>query len=138
MDKCMYCEKDERLDALMYPVTSFENADLYLYREGSYPGRCILVPKKHLQHLTEMEDEERNDFFSCAMRTARAIEKIYSPVQINYLFFGDGLPHLHLHLVPKYRDGLDFGKLFQMMPENAVMMDNDECEAAASRLREAI
>ena len=138
MTSCMYCERDERLDALMFPVCEFDHAMLYLYRENTYPGRCVLVPDRHVQYLTALKDEERNDFFAAAVKAARAIEMAFHPTQINYLFFGDGLPHLHLHMVPKYRDGADFGSLFSMMPQNAHMMDDEECARQADRIRGAL
>ena len=138
MDTCMYCEKDERLNALMVPVFAFEHATLYLYRENTYPGRCVLVPQRHEQHLTDLSDEERNDFFACAMKAARAIEQSFAPTQINYLFFGDGLPHLHMHMVPKYQGGADFGSFFRMMPEDGHVMNDEECARVADRLRERL
>ena len=135
MSDCMYCDRDERLNALMFPVYTFDHARLYLYRENTYPGRCVLVPERHVQYLTALTDEERDAFFAVAVKAARAIEKAFHPAQINYLFFGDSLPHLHLHMVPKYRDGADFCKLFRMMPDNGHLMDDAECSKQADMIR---
>ena len=138
METCMYCLKDERLDRLMFPVAEFESTRLYLYRESTYPGRCVLVPDRHVCHLTDLTDQERNRFFADAVKTAKALEKVFAPDQINYLMFGDSLPHLHLHLVPKYREGADFGSLFRMMPEDGRMMSTAECREQAELIRKAL
>jgi diadenosine tetraphosphate (Ap4A) HIT family hydrolase len=39
------------------------------------------------------------------MRTiARAIERAYDPCQLNYMTFGNAVPHVHTHIVPRYPD----------------------------------
>ena len=138
MEDCMYCLKDERLSRLMVPVCEFENSILYLYRENSYPGRCILVPKRHLRTMTQLETGERAEVFETAARVAKALEALWQPDQINYLMLGDLSPHVHLHIVPKYRDGKDFGTIFQMMPADGEIMDDAQCAPVCAKLREAL
>ena len=45
-------------------------------------------------------------------RQAQAVTDLLHPDKINYLIFGDTSTHLHVHIVPKYRDGKDWGKVF--------------------------
>ena len=40
---------------------------------------------------------------------ARAIEDEYDPIKMNLLFLGNAMPHLHVHLVPRYLDDPDAG-----------------------------
>ena len=35
---------------------------------------------------------------------ARALEQRYAPFKMNYLHLGNGVPHLHVHLVPRHAD----------------------------------
>jgi diadenosine tetraphosphate (Ap4A) HIT family hydrolase len=36
--------------------------------------------------------------------TAKAIEGVYQPGQLNYVTFGNAVPHVHTHIVPRYAD----------------------------------
>ena len=36
------------------------------------------------------------------------------------------MKHLHFHVVPKYKDGPSWGKTFDMMPENKVLLNEEE------------
>ena len=131
---CMYCERDARQSELMYPVKEYELATVFLHRNTVYPGRCILAMNRHVRTMTDLSDEERDAFFAIATSVARAIEAVFSPDQINYLMLGDIRPHLHLHLVPKYENGADFGQIFRMMPEEGDMMDDAACSEIVGKL----
>ena len=56
---CLYCEKNEKMQSFTYPVCELSTSDLYLNREQSYPGRCILVLRRHAEEFCELTKEER-------------------------------------------------------------------------------
>ena len=51
-------------------------------------------------------------YFEELAATAKAIFELYHPDKINYATFGDLVPHVHVHVVPKYKDGPDWGNPF--------------------------
>lgn len=42
---CFYCEKDERLLALMTPLTELQWSDVYLFNDQKHKGRCVVALK---------------------------------------------------------------------------------------------
>ncbi len=138
MDECMYCAKDERMQKLMQEVIRLSAGTLYMHKEGSYPGRCILVLNQHKHKVTELTKEEFDTFFSEARLCAAAIDELYHPDKINYLVLGDLSPHLHLHLVPKYKGGCDWGEIFQMLPDPERYLDEEELTQQIWRLKNAV
>lgn len=50
-------------------------------------------------------------------KAANAIHKAFHPDKVNYGSYGDTDCHLHMHLVPKYKDGNEWGGVFQMNPQ---------------------
>ena len=52
--------------------------------------------------------------------------------------YGDTGHHLHMHLVPKYKDEFEWGGTFAMDPNLKKLTTDEECEAVAARIREAI
>lgn len=114
---CQYCRKDQRLDDLMIEIAPMQVSTLYLFKEQTYRGRCVVAYRYHINELFELSDAERDRFMQDVARAAKAIQDAFNPAKINYGAYSDKLPHLHFHLVPKYRDGPSWGAPFTMMPE---------------------
>ena len=72
--------------------------------------------KDHVSELVDLSDGERSAFFADVAQAARAIHAAFHPDKVNYGAYGDTGCHLHFHLVPKYRDGDEWGGVFQMNP----------------------
>ncbi len=135
---CLYCRKDERLDALMLEVAPLQVSTLYLFKEQTHPGRCIVTYNGHVNELFELNASELALFTADVARAARAIKAAFNPAKINYGAYSDKLLHLHFHLVPKYTDGPAWGTTFTMMPEPKVLLSAADYAAHIARLREAL
>ena len=48
---CFYCTKDERLDSLMMEVCELSASTLYLFKDQTYKGRCIVACKEHKREI---------------------------------------------------------------------------------------
>lgn len=110
---CFYCAKDIRLTTLMTPVCELEWSDIYFLRDQRYRGRCVVACKSHVTEVFQLSDEERNGFFSDLAKTAAAVYELYQPDKLNYAIFGDLVSHLHVHLVPKYKNGPEWAAYFR-------------------------
>ena len=51
------------------------------------------------------------------------MHKIFNPDKVNYGAYGDTGHHLHFHLVPKYKDGYEWGSVFAMNPGEKTLSD---------------
>lgn len=125
---CLYCDKDEKLDNLMIKVCDLEASTLYLFKEQSHKGRCIVAYKDHAKELYELSDEEVAVFMKDVKRAAASIQKSFSADKINYGAYSDTLPHLHFHLVPKHKEGFEWGGVFQMNPQETYLSDEENAE----------
>ena len=113
---CGYCMRGELLDAFGIYICELSVSTLILFKEQSKPGRCIVAYKDHVSELVDLSDGERSAFFADVAQAARAIHAAFHPDKVNYGAYGDTGCHLHFHLVPKYRDGDEWGGVFQMNP----------------------
>ncbi len=132
---CAYCGNDEALAAFGYPVCELDNALVYVFKEQSNKGRCIVASKGHVSEFIDMSDEERDGFFKDMGRVAKALHKLYKPKKINYAAFGDTGRHTHFHLVPKHEGTEEFGGMFAMN-SGKVMLSDEECETMAEEIRQ--
>ncbi len=112
MSDCFYCENGEKLRSLMIEVCRLPNSIVYLNRDQKHRGRCIVTFKDHKTEYFQLTPEENAGFFAEVARVAAAIQKLFGPDKINYATFGDGVPHVHVHVVPKYKGGLNWGEPF--------------------------
>ena len=134
-DGCPYCQQGEFL--AKFGVLAFETktSEVIVFKDQSHKGRAIVAYKNdHVGDLCELNDQERHAFLDDVNMVASAIHKIYKPDRLNYGAFGDTLGHLHIHLVPKYKDGFEWGGTFQMNTGNYA--SDEEIEDVCQKLRE--
>ncbi|MFU0824178.1 HIT family protein [Clostridium sp.] len=122
---CFYCEKDKRLDDLMIKVCKLNASTVYLFREQTYRGRCVVAYDEHVNELYELGEKELEIYMKDVTKAAAAIKKAFSPNKINYGAYSDKLPHLHFHIVPKYEDGYSWGGTFEMNPQKTYLKDEE-------------
>jgi len=135
---CFYCMKDQRLDDLMIEVAPLQVSTLYFFKEQTHPGRCIVALNSHKSELFDLSVEDQALFAQDMAKAAAAIAKVYSPQKINYAAFGDKLPHLHFHLVPKYENGAKWGTVFDMMPEERIYLSEEAYQDQIQSLRHSL
>jgi len=121
----------------MIEICDLEVSTVFLFKEQTYKGRCVVAYKKHNVELYELNDTELLAFMKDVNRVASTIKKLYNAEKINYGAYSDKLKHLHMHLVPKYIDGTDFGGVFAMNPQKKYLSEN-EYEEMVSQLRKEL
>ena len=114
--ECLYCQNNETLHNLMIEIAHLSVSRVFLFKEQTYRGRCLVAYDKHVNDLNELSDDERNAFMADVVRVTRAMQRAFNPEKINYGAYSDKLSHLHFHLAPKYVDGPDYGGTFRMNP----------------------
>ncbi|GFP76946.1 HIT family protein [Clostridium fungisolvens] len=125
-ETCFYCEKDERLDNLMLKVTKLDVSTLYLFKEQTYKGRCVVAYDNHVNELFEISESELALFMKDVATAAKAIKTAFGADKMNLGAYSDKLPHLHFHVVPKYKDGYSWGGTFEMNPANNLKLSDEE------------
>jgi ATP adenylyltransferase len=135
---CQYCRKDQRLRDLMIELAPLQVSTLYLFKEQTYRGRCIVAYRDHVNELYELPDADLAKFMQDVARAAKAIRTAMGAAKINYGAYSDKMPHLHVHLVPKYVDGPAWGTTFTMMPETKILLPAGEYDALGARIRTAL
>jgi diadenosine tetraphosphate (Ap4A) HIT family hydrolase len=107
----------------MIKICDLEVSQLFLFKEQSYPGRCNVVYNNHSVEFHELSNEQRNAFMNDVATVGKAIASAFNPSKINYGAYADTISHLHMHIVPKYKDGYGFGGVFEMNPQKVLLSD---------------
>lgn len=109
MMDCFYCTKDQRLLDLMIPLAELTWSDVYLFRDQKHYGRCVVALKEHKTELFQLTQE----LFGEVSAVSQAIAEHTRAAKINYAIYGDLVSHFRVHLVPKQKDGLQWGGPFK-------------------------
>ena len=65
-------------------------------------GFCYLEPIKHIEHVTELEGKEADEFGKILACVSKAIKTATGCKLVYIYIFGDHIPHLHVHLAPHF------------------------------------
>ena len=107
----------------MIPIAKLSVSRVFLFREQTYKGRCLVAYDEHINDINELPIDKRNAFMDDVCKVTSAMQKAFNPEKINYGAYSDKLSHLHFHLAPKYVDGPDYGGTFQMNPGKVYLSD---------------
>jgi len=121
---CAYCMEGELVDKFAIKICELETSKLYLFKEQSHEGRVVVAHKTHLGDITELSASDRNDYFADIAKVSKALQSVFQPDKINYGAYGDTGHHLHFHLVPKYKDGAEWGGVFAMNPDQTYLSED--------------
>jgi len=66
-------------------------------------GYCCLVLKRHAVELYDLNADEASALMDDIQRVAQALQMITGAVKLNYEIHGNTIPHLHVHLFPRYK-----------------------------------
>lgn len=107
-DDCIFCKilKGEIPSYKVYEDDSFIGI---LDINPSAKGHVIIIPKNHAANIFEISEKDAKEIFVVAKKIAEAIKKAYQPDGINILqnngeAAGQTVFHLHVHVIPRYKD----------------------------------
>lgn len=73
-----------------------------------YPGLCRVVLNRHMREMTDLADDERARLMRVVFATESALRGLFQPEKMNLASFGNQVPHLHWHVIPRSADDPHF------------------------------
>lgn len=122
-ENCGYCVKGAPLAKFGIYICDLSVSMLILFKEQSHPGRCIVAYKEHVGEMTDLSAAARDAFYADVAHAARAIHRAFQPDKVNYGSYADTGHHLHVHLVPKYKNQFEWDTTFAMNPARIYLTD---------------
>ena len=135
MTECVYCKGD--VPSNVYKVCDLPSSTVYLFREQTHYGRCVVAELGHHKELFELSDEELCAYMRDVSAVAKAIDHVFSPDKINYGYFSDKMGHLHSHLVRNREGEPEWGGTF-VVDLGQTYLSDQEYAQMASRLVAAL
>ncbi len=96
------------------------------------PGHTLIIPRRHVASFFEVTDEERADLMRLLDAARDALDQQFRPAGYNIgindgIAAGQTVPHLHIHLIPRYEGDRDDprGGIRWVLPDKAAYWDRD-------------
>ena len=83
-----------------YKVAEDDNFYAFLDINPLAKGHTLVVPKKEVDYMLDLDDETLGGLHIFAKKIAKAIEKAVPCKRIGTTVIGLEVPHAHLHLIP--------------------------------------
>ncbi|ATE62153.1 HIT family protein [Thauera sinica] len=105
---CPLCAAPSRAGSPEIVLYEDEHCRVIRAGEPAYPGFCRVIWKRHVAEMTELEPEARRHLMDVVFATERALRELMQPDKINLASFGNMVPHLHWHVIPRFCDDRHF------------------------------
>ena len=76
--------------------------------DPAYPGFTRVVWTAHVVEMTDLSAPEQLALMRAVFLVESVQRKILQPHKINLAAFGNVVPHLHWHIIPRWEDDLHF------------------------------
>ncbi|RZT06100.1 Diadenosine tetraphosphate (Ap4A) hydrolase [Duganella sp. CF402] len=96
--------------------------------EAEYPGFTRVVWNGHVKEMTDLPAADRVRIMDVVWAVESAQREVMAPEKINLASFGNMTPHVHWHVIPRYRDDAHFPN-----PTWAVAQRSSSVEVLAAR-----
>ena len=88
-----------------------------MHGNQSYLGRCVIWFKRDgAIDLFNITEEEKEELWEVVNSLKKVLTALFKPDHFNYTILANTNPHLHIHLIPRYRNKRIFEK-FEFIDE---------------------
>ncbi|HSI76767.1 MAG TPA: HIT family protein [Lunatimonas sp.] len=94
-----------------YIVAEDEHSIAFLDIMPLVKGHLLVVPKKEVDYIFDLDDEDYSNLLLFAKKVGKAMESVISCTRIGVAVIGLEVPHVHIHLIPLRSMGdIDFSR----------------------------
>lgn len=92
-------------------IAENDHAIAFLDIQPLVMGHTLVVPKKEVDYIFDLEDEDYVHLMKFARTVAGAVEKAIPCIRIGVSVIGLEVPHTHVHLIPLNKmDDINFSR----------------------------
>jgi len=136
MTPCRMCTKWNAEADLR--IVELQQCYVLLNRDQFFPGYTFVVAKEHVTELFHLDREARAKVTEEVAATAAALYKLFKPDKMNYELLGNMVPHMHWHLVPRFRTDRLWPRPIWAEPHDEVVLPPAEYAERIELIRKAL
>ncbi|MBI4818646.1 MAG: HIT family protein [Deltaproteobacteria bacterium] len=84
----------------------YQNVDLrvVLVELPAYPGYCRVILRAHVAEMSDLDADLRHRLMITVFAVEEVLREVVGPDKVNLASLGNLVPHLHWHVIPRFRD----------------------------------
>jgi ATP adenylyltransferase len=111
---CLIRDGSEAVEKLIVYENIHLQVSLNLYPYN--PGHLIVYPRRHITDVRQLSEIEKKAMDLSVDRCLDTLDTVYNPAGYNIgynlgLVAGGSIEHLHLHIIPRYRNEIGIAEL---------------------------
>jgi diadenosine tetraphosphate (Ap4A) HIT family hydrolase len=109
--------------------------------DPDYPGFLRVIVNRHVREVTDLPAGERSALMEVVFTVERVVREAMEPDKMNLASLGNMTPHVHWHVIPRFRDDRHFPNAVWAPParEGAPHVERERrAESLPGRLRAAL
>ena len=107
MTNCVLC-KDELKPEEGQLIWRGDDCRIILVNEPELPGFCRVIWNQHVAEMTDFTYGEREHLMTLVFAVEEAVRDVMHPDKMNVAALGNMIPHIHWHVIPRYKDDAFF------------------------------
>ena len=76
--------------------------------EPCYPGFCRVIWNAHAREMSDLDRGQQQYLMSVVFAVEAVVRRLFAPDKINLASFGNMVPHVHWHVIPRWLDDRHF------------------------------
>ena len=100
--------------------------------EPGYPGFCRVILKRHATEMTDLAPAERDALMAVVYAVESAVRETMRPDKMNIASLGNMTPHVHWHVVPRFRDDRHFPTPIWAQPQREAKVPAERAARAGN------
>lgn len=102
-----------------------------------YPGFCRVIWNDHVREMTDLGPAHQALLMRVVFAVEAMVRQLFLPDKINLASFGNMVPHVHWHVIPRWQDDRHFpepvwGKVQREVPVSRPLISDDVMAQALS------
>jgi diadenosine tetraphosphate (Ap4A) HIT family hydrolase len=90
------------------PVWRDDLCRVVIAPEPDYPGFCRVILNRHVCEMTDVPAPERGRLMQVVFSVEHVLREVLRPDKINLASLGNVVPHVHWHVIPRFRNDARF------------------------------
>jgi diadenosine tetraphosphate (Ap4A) HIT family hydrolase len=107
MTNCVLCKEELKPEEGQL-IWRGDDCRVILVNDPDLPGFCRVIWNRHVAEMTDLTYGEREHLMSLVFAVEEAVRQVMHPEKINIAALGNMVPHIHWHVIPRYKDDAFF------------------------------
>lgn len=73
-----------------------------------YPGFCRVILAQHITEMSDLARREQERLMTVVFAVEQGVRNVMQPDKVNLASLGNMVPHLHWHVIPRYKKDRNF------------------------------